>query len=217
MSIANATYTRSTSLAANEARHYPRFFLETARDDHSSRHHGREIFREEERVEIIMPGNPYTRPIMRVTDEHRQAWPKQYEAFKAGQEIAAEGTPLEAWARVRPKQLHELKALGFRTVEHIATMDDQAAGRVGTGGQELRRVAKAFLNDAARMATVERLAAENDAKNAEIEDLRLKLHGLEETIERVAASKEPAAAPPVLPSSLDEFAKLAGADAANNS
>ena len=217
MSIANATYTRSTSLAANEARNYPRFFLETVRDDHSSRHHGREIFREEERVEIIMPGNPYTRPIMRVTEEHRQAWPKQYEAFKAGQEIATEGTPLEAWARVQPKQLHELKALGFRTVEHIAIMDDQAAGRVGTGGQELRRVAKAFLNDAARMATVERLAAENDAKNAEIEDLRLKLHGLEQTMERIAASKEPAAAPPVLPSSLDEFAKLAGADAANNS
>ena len=143
MSIANATYTRSTSLAASEVRNYPRFFLETVRDDHSSRHHGREIFREEERVEIIMPGNPYTRPIMRVTEEHRQAWPKQYEAFKAGQEIAAEGTPLEAWARVRPKQLHELKALGFRTIEQIAMMDDQAAGRVGTGGQELRRVAKA--------------------------------------------------------------------------
>ena len=68
MSIANATYTRSTSLAASEARNYPRFFLETVRDDHSSRHHGREIFREEERVEIIMPGNPYTRPIMRVTE-----------------------------------------------------------------------------------------------------------------------------------------------------
>jgi hypothetical protein len=217
MSIANATYTRSTSLAASEARNYPRFFLETVRDDHSSRHHGREIFREEERVEIIMPGNPYTRPIMRVTEEHRQAWPKQYEAFKAGQEIAAEGTPLEAWARVRPKQLHELKALGFRTVEHVAMMDDQAAGRVGSGGQELRRVAKAFLNDAARMATVERLAAENDVKNAEIEDLRLKLHGLEQTMERIAASKEPAAAPPVLPSSLDEFAKLAGAAAASNS
>jgi hypothetical protein len=217
MSIANATYTRSTSLAANEARNYPRFFLETVRDDHSSRHHGREIFREEERVEIIMPGNPYTRPIMRVTEEHRQAWPKQYEAFKAGQEIAAEGTPLEAWARVRPKQLHELKALGFRTIEQIAMMDDQAAGRVGTGGQELRRVAKAFLNDAARMVAVERLAAENDAKNAEIEDLRLKLHGLEQTMERIAASKEPAEAPRVLPSSLDEFAKLAGTDAANAS
>ena len=46
---------------------------------------------------------------------------------------------------MRPKQLHELKALGFRTVEHVAMMDDQAAGRVGSGGQELRRVAKAFL------------------------------------------------------------------------
>jgi hypothetical protein len=216
MSIANATYTRNTSLAASEARNYPRFFIETVRDEHSSRHHGREIFREEERVEIIMPGNPYTRPIMRVSDEHRQAWPKQYEAFKAGQEIATEGTPLEAWARVQPKQLHELKALGFRTVEQIADMDDQAAGRVGTGGRHLRRMARAFINDAERMAAVERLAAENDTKNAEIEDLRLKLHGLEEILERMATSKEPAG-PPVLPSSLDAFANLPGADAANNS
>jgi nucleotidyltransferase/DNA polymerase involved in DNA repair len=142
-----------------------------------------------------MPGNPYTRPIMRVTEEHRQAWPKQYEAFKAGREIATEGTPLEAWPRVQPKQLHELKALGFKTVEQIASMDDQAAGRVGTGGRDLRRVAQAFLNDAARMAAVERLAAENDTKNAEIQDLRLKLHGLEQTLERVVANKETAELP----------------------
>src|ERR1700744_4772201 len=172
MSIANATYTRSNSLVANEARNFPRFFIETVRDDHSSRHHGREIFREEERVEIIVPGNPYTRPIMRVTEEHRQTWPKQYEAFKAGREIATDGTPLEAWARVQPKQLHELKALGFKTIEQIATMDDQALGRVGTGGPDLRRVAQEFLEDGARMVAVERLAAENDAKKAEIDDLR---------------------------------------------
>ncbi len=98
MSIANATYTRSTSLAPNQARNYPRFFIETMRDENASRQNGREMFRDEERVEIVMPGNPYTRPVMRVTDEHRQIWPKQYEAFKAGQEIAIDGTPLEAWA-----------------------------------------------------------------------------------------------------------------------
>ena len=206
MSVANATYTRSTSLAPSEARNYPRFFVEAVRDEHASRQTGRDTFCDEERVEIVMPGNPYTRPVMRVTDEHRQAWPKQYEAFKAGQEIATEGTPLEAWAHLRPYQLHEYKALGFRTVEQIAHMDDQAISRVGQGGRDMRRIAQAFIDDAARMAEVERLAAENDAKKAEIEDLRLKMHSLQQTLERVAASKERAALPPIAPS-LDESTK----------
>ncbi len=206
MSVANATYTRSTSLAPSQSRNYPRFFIETVRDENATRESGRDMFRDEERVEIIMPGNPYTRPVMRVTDEHRQTWPKQSEAFKAGQEIAIDGTPLEAWAWLRPHRLHELKALGFRTVEHLAGMDDQAITRVGQGGRDLRHNALAFLDGAARMAAVERLAAENDAKSSEIADLRLRLQGMEQTLERVVATNN-SLAPPPTPSSVDEFAK----------
>jgi hypothetical protein len=204
--VANATYTRSTSLAPNDARNYPRFFIETVRDENASREAGRDMFRDEERVEIVMPGNPYTRPVMRVTDEHRQIWPKQYEAFKAGQEVATEGTPLEAWPRLRPNELYELKALGFKTVDQVATMDDQAVGRLGHGGRIRRRLAQAFIDDTARMAAVERLAAENDAKNAEIADLRLKLQGFEQALERVVATNNSAASPPIA-SAPDEFAK----------
>ena len=182
MSVANATYTRSNSLAASEARNYPRFFIETVRDEHSSRHHGREIFREEERVEIIMPGNPYTRPVQRVTKAHRDKWEKEYAAFKAGIELSADGTPLEEWPRLKRSQVLELKALNCATVEHVAAMDDQAIQRVGLGGRQLRELAKAFLDDAANAAEVERLADDNAKKEAELERLNRQVAALNDRL-----------------------------------
>jgi hypothetical protein len=205
MSVANGTYTRSNSLGGSGARNYPRFFVEAVRDNYASRVKGREIFREEERVEIVMPGNPYTRPVMRVTEEHREIWPREYAAFKAGQEVAVDGTPLEAWARLRPTQLHELKALGFKTVEQIAGMDDRAIAVIGASARRLCELAQGFMSDSARAAALERLAAENDAKAEEVEDLKLKLKSLEHTLDRLSRREEVGPSAPVR-SSLDAFA-----------
>ncbi len=208
MSVANATYTRTNSLGPSEARSYPRFFIEAVRDDNASRLKGRDIFREEERVEIIMPGNPYTRPIMRVAHEHREMWPKEYAAFKAGQEVAIDGTPLEAWARLRPHQLYELKALGFKTVEQVAHMDDRAIALLGASGRRLREFAQGFMSDSARAAALERLAAENDVKSSEVEDLKLKLKTMQEAVDRLSAKHEVAPRTAVR-SALDAFADAA--------
>jgi len=101
MSVVNGQFTRTNSFGAGVERSYPRFFIEAVEDQLASSHAGRRIFRDEERVEIIMPGNPYARPVQRVTDAHRRQWPKEYEAFKAGQELAPEGTPLEEWPRLK--------------------------------------------------------------------------------------------------------------------
>jgi hypothetical protein len=178
MSVVNGQFTRTNSFGPRTDRNYPRFFVESVEDLLASDQAGRRIFRDEERVEIIMPGNPYTRPVQRVTDEHRAKWPKEYEAFKAGQEPAADGTPLEQWPRLRRGQVFELKALGFQTVEHVAQMDDQAVQRVGMGGRDLRNLANAFLDNAARMAALEQLTADNSSKDAAIANLQRQLDDL---------------------------------------
>src|ERR1700674_1234177 len=125
MPLAHGTYTRTDGMPGGD-RNYPRFFLHDEQDQLATEQQGRPIFKSEERVEIIMPGNPLTRPVQRVTDEHRQKWPEQYKAFKQGQEMSVEGTPLEQWPILKRAQVLELKALGHLTVEHVATMDDLA-------------------------------------------------------------------------------------------
>lgn len=166
MSIANATFTRNNF--GPDSNNYPRFFMDQIQDMVASEAQGRAIFRDEERVEIIMPGNPHTRPVARVTDEHRQRWPKEYEAFRQGIEVSADGTPLEEWPILKRSQVMELKALGFKTVEHIRDMDDLAIQRIGMGGRRLKEVANVFLDDAGRIALTNRLSADNDRKDEQI-------------------------------------------------
>lgn len=171
MSVVNGTYTR-TNLGQQDGSNHPRFFVESVQDIVASEAQGRPIFRDEERVEIIMPGNPHTRPVAKVSDEHRQRWPKEYEAFKAGMEISPDGTPLEEWSILKRSQVLELKALGFKTVEHVRDMDDLAVQRIGMGGRRLKEAADIFLDDANRVALESRLSADNDRKDAEIASLR---------------------------------------------
>jgi hypothetical protein len=219
MSVVNGQFTRTNSFGAGVERSYPRFFIEAVQDQPATNEAGRPIFRDEERVEIIMPGNPYTRPVQRVTDAHRQQWPKEYAAFKAGLELAPEGTPLEEWPRLKRGQVFELKALGFKTVEQVADMDDQAIQRVGMGGRQLCELARAFLDDAARSAEV-RLAGANAEKDSEIAELKLKVAGFEQTMRQVQAELEAARhsgarrAPARAPDSSTAAAPAAGAASA---
>lgn len=171
MAVPNGTYTR-TNLGQQDGSNHPRFFVDQVQDMVASENQGRPIFREEERVEIIMPGNPHTRPVARVSNEHRERWPKEYEAFKAGMEMSPEGTPLEEWPILKRSQVMELKALGFKTVEHVSNMDDLAIQRIGMGGRRLKELAEGFLDDAARIAMTTQLSAENERLVTEVADLR---------------------------------------------
>jgi hypothetical protein len=186
MSVANGTFTR-TNLGQQDGSNHPRFYLEQVEDHVASANAGRLIARDEERVEIIMPGNPHTRPVARVTDEHRQKWPREYEAFKAGIEISPEGTPLEEWPILKRSQVMELKWLGFRTVEHIRDMDDQAIQRIGMGGRRLKELAGVFLDDAERMAVTSRMSAENEKLTDEVAMLRRQVAEMGELTQKTFA------------------------------
>ena len=143
----------------------PRFHTESVLDELATQQAGRNIFRDEERVQFIMPGNPH-QPVERVNDGHRDRWPKQYEAFKRGQEMAIDGTPLEQWPILKRSQVMELKALGLYTVEQCAAMADTAVQKIGMGGARLRELAGAYLDEADAGALTDRLSRNNEALEA---------------------------------------------------
>jgi hypothetical protein len=197
------SYTRTESLdprvaAEAEKGVWPRFFMDTVPDELESRKQGRRCFKEEERVEVFMPGNNLNIPVFRVTDEHRERWPKQYDAFKKGLEPPTDGTPIEEWPALNRAQILELRYLNFRTVEDIANATDHALQRMGMGARNLRDRAKAFMDDAAAIALVEKTSAESAAKDTEIENLRLMvqqqaeaLQNLQTQFTRLADAKSP--------------------------
>jgi hypothetical protein len=164
----------------------PRFHIEPVPDDAASAGAGRPIFRNEERVQFIMPGSP-NQPVFRVSDEHKQRWPDQYAAFRRGEEMSVNGTPLEQWPILTRAMVLELKALSVFTVEQCAGLPDTAVQRIGRGGYGLRDRAKAYLDEADQLAFSERLNRENEMLNGQIAALQRKSDEQGILLERVTS------------------------------
>jgi hypothetical protein len=164
----------------------PKFFMEAVQDEVATAQQGRPIFRMEERYELFIAGNPFTVPAGRITDEQRQRWPREYEAFKRGEEAPIEGTPLEEWPAVNKANVKELKYLEIHTIEDLATLSDLGTQR-GTGLMGLRTMARAYLDDANKMALTQELTKENDTLKSQVAALENQVKELGDITTRLHA------------------------------
>lgn len=168
------SYTRTEGRPVVRDTVIPRFHIEAVIDHVATAREGREIYKDEERVQHLVPGSPNS-PVERVRDEHRQRWPEEYAKFKAGMETSLSGVPLEQWAAITKSVVLELKYLGLHTVEQVADMPDQACQRIRTGGQKIRELAKQYLDDAYAQAEAQKLLAIQERQASENADLRNKV------------------------------------------
>jgi hypothetical protein len=148
----------------------PRFHYESVPNPAASSAAGRPRFDQQERVQFIQPGNT-NQPVVIVTEEHIERWPKQYEAFKRGAEMSVDGTPLEMWPVLNRNQVLEMKGVGLHSVEQCAAMSDLAIQKIGMGGQKIRELARAYLDEADQMAVT--TAAVDRAEKAETRNAEL--------------------------------------------
>lgn len=178
-------YTRSfTSPQTTRDPTIPRFHMEAVEDPIASESAGRPIFRSEERVQFIQPGNPNS-PVQLVTNAERERWPEQYAAFRRGEEATVDGTPLEQWPFLKKNHVLELKAMGIFTVEQAAGLPDQACQKIGMGGTAIRENAKAYLNDADAMKIVSQSIADKEAADAKVANLERQLDEMRAIVDRL--------------------------------
>lgn len=91
----------------------------------------------------------------------------QYEAWKLGQEVPDDGTPLEAWSALSKAQADAFKGAGFKCIEHIAAMEDAQIAKVRLPDtRRLRDLAKAYVTHRDRNAPIEAALADKDEKIA---------------------------------------------------
>jgi hypothetical protein len=171
--LKNGAYSRTYGAPTKDI--WPRFHMDTVEDPLASQRAGRPIFNDVERVEFNMPGNPYSKPVFAVTDEHRERWPQEYAAFKKGGEVAINGTPIDVLPFLKPSMVRELKALDIMTAEQLANLNDLGLQRIAMGGRRLKELAEAYLDDAKAVALVTQAQAENDKKDQRIAELELRL------------------------------------------
>lgn len=185
--LGNGSYTRdyATAASSRDAKGgYPRFFLETVKDERASVEANRPIFFDVEMVEIIIPSiAQYNKPIRRVRDEDKERWPKEYEAFKKGQEMPLDGTPLEEWNVLTKSALYELKSFGFRTIEDVSEMTEHAVQRLGMAGRPLKLKAVAYLSEADRTRIANSVIEANEKLQSQLADRDVKIQNLQEQVD----------------------------------
>lgn len=96
----------------------------------------------------------------------------KYKAWKDGQDIPVDGTPLAAWAGVSPEQVAHLRHMGIYTVEGVRDMGEGAITRLPfPNARKLPALAGEFL------------ASKGEAeKDREIADMRERMAIMEEML-----------------------------------
>jgi hypothetical protein len=102
-------------------------------------------------IRIMVPGDKTNIIEQPVKDHHKRRFAQKWLAYQManGSENVV-GVPLKQWNEEKPDQLtrgqlDELFALGFRTVEQVASANDRQIQRIGMGAAGLREKAKTYL------------------------------------------------------------------------
>ena len=102
-----------------------------------------------------------------------------YEAWKSGQEVPVDGTPLGAWPGINETQAEAIRAIGIRTVEDVAAMTDTIMARIRLpNARSIRDLAQRFITAKDDRAVEQALAD----KDREIADLRAKMDQLADMV-----------------------------------
>ena len=165
--VRQGTYVRSFDNSHARDAIQPRFHVEAVEDPIATAAAGHAKYRDEERVEFLIPGG-LNQPVFRVTDEHRNRWPEAYKKFKDGQDWTTNGTPLEMWPILKKSQVYELKAMNVFSIEQVSEMSDVALQRMPMYGHRLRDLARAYLDDADAQAVLTKASHENDQMRSQI-------------------------------------------------
>lgn len=136
----------------------PFFMYESVFNEPQSRLQGKPVHDLKAMVEIRFPANPQYRPkfgvdeMCSVDDNGRvitwaERYKDQYQAFLAGSEQEAEGTPLEELLPFGISQAHLslCRALNIYSIEALYHLEGAALKRLGVHGNDLKPMAKRYL------------------------------------------------------------------------
>lgn len=137
------------------------------------------IYEDVDYVRIQQPGET-TKVVDRPAQQgDKQRWPAQWQAYAAGKDQVAEGTPLGLLFPKHPSAVAMLQAIGIMTVQHLASASATAIAAIGMHGQDYVNYAQKYLNAGAGGAAfhqmqheLEQTKRQNDRLAKQVDDLQ---------------------------------------------
>lgn len=181
-----------------------RFFTKPERNAFKSSQAGEPVFDQVMMISIRQPGerDDLHRPVQE-DDQYR--FPRQWDAFQAGQEQAPTGTALEVLFDAQPEIVTMLRSIRVMTVEQLASATEAAIGRMGMGARGWVNRAKSYLVDMKDAAGLRRLEAENGDLRAKLEVMQQQLQELGDRV-AVQTKRGPGRPPKAFTEELEDAA-----------
>jgi hypothetical protein len=111
-------------------------------------------------------------------------WEMQYQAWKKGEELPLEGQPIKTWAALNKEQVSRLIAMGYMTIEQLASVTDTNLAIIGLDGRYLRDLARKAMdqhqNGGAMTIEVASLKQSLRDKDEQIQRMQERLAALEQ-------------------------------------
>lgn len=160
------------------------FHTEDVYQEFESEQEGRPVFKQVPFISIYVPGDKtkkVTRPVRTTwfgdTPPDTERFPSQWAAYQQGTKAMEKGLPLTEWPIITTSQVKELNGLNIYTVEALADVADTNLDALGHGARALRDKAKSHLARMADTAAADRLAAQNEDLQRQLDELRSQISG----------------------------------------
>lgn len=155
------------------------FYIDTVEDPKATAEAGVPKFKDVEMVKIMFAGDRNSVLVAPANDTsfcperreqvpYKEQFPRHYAAFKEQRELHADGTPIDQLPGITGSRIAEFKAQKVFTVEALAAIDGTALGKLGMGAREWKVKAQAWLDKAREGAIDSKLAAQNEALQAQL-------------------------------------------------
>lgn len=119
-----------------------------------------------------------------------EGYKANYRAWKEGQEVAVQGTPITQWPGLSPAQVKNFQNFNLRSVEDLASANEETLGRMGFGAREIQKRARDYLETSNSVGKVaeqfgalkadnQRLASRNNELETQLTLLSNRLNALE--------------------------------------
>lgn len=138
---------------------------------------GREIYVNQDWVEIRVPGDKDEIRQRQVRAEDKRRFAEEWAAYKANREAPLVGTPLDKLPFLTKAQVMEFRAAGIRTAENLRDMPDSVSQKF-MGINSVRARIKDFLAAAEGVAVSEQYRAELETRDAQIATLQKQMQEL---------------------------------------
>jgi len=154
---------------------HARFYKHPVLQGFESRKAGREIYKDEDFIEIQIPGQKNCITQRAVQDADKVEYPAEWNAYEKNAGEANVGSPIGHLPGMSPSKEMELKGLGIYTVEQLVSLSEPGIQKVGHGARALIKTGEQYLGQSSEIDEVKQ---KNEALAKQIAELTKRMETL---------------------------------------